>query len=119
MHQVALRAWNFWNSGSSVGIQPSRTTGHPSTNTFGYSDTLSWTKGRHNLKFGFNFLPYQNNTLYDFYVNGDFFFYGSNTSVGSGNEFADFLFGAPDDVLSSRHALLQYPQQVLLWLCPG
>jgi outer membrane receptor protein involved in Fe transport len=93
----------FLDSGLALGFSPQ---GPQSiiNNTFGYSDTVTWQKGRHNWKFGFNFIPYQNNTLYDFYVNGDFFFYGSNTSVGSGNEFADFLFGAPDEYFQSPRA---------------
>jgi outer membrane receptor protein involved in Fe transport len=66
-------------------------------NTFGYSDTLSWVKGKHNLKFGFFYSPYQNNTVYDYYVNGEFDFYGSGTYSGTGVEFADFLLGIPDE----------------------
>ncbi len=41
-------------------------------NTYAFYDNLSWTKGSHNLKFGFFFSPYQNNTVYDFIVNGSF-----------------------------------------------
>ncbi|MBZ5669160.1 MAG: TonB-dependent receptor [Acidobacteriia bacterium] len=66
-------------------------------NTFGISDTLTWVKSKHTTKFGFLFSPYQNNTHYDFYVNGEFDFYDSATSVGSGNSFADFLMGLPDE----------------------
>jgi hypothetical protein len=66
-------------------------------NTFGYSDTVSWVKSSHTMKFGFTFSPYQNNTKYDFYVDGEFDFYDSETSVGSGNSFADFLMGLPDE----------------------
>jgi hypothetical protein len=66
-------------------------------NTFGVSDTLTWVKSKHTTKFGFLFSPYQNNTRYDFYVNGEFDFYDSATSVGSGNSFADFLMGLPDE----------------------
>jgi outer membrane receptor protein involved in Fe transport len=58
---------------------------------------LSWVKGKHTLKFGFYFSPYQNNTVYDFYVNGDYFFYGPSTGVGSGVDLADFLMGLPDE----------------------
>ena len=68
-------------------------------NTFTYSDTLSWTKGNHGWKFGVSFSPYQNNTVYDFYVNGLFSFSGDPAvgGIGSGNDFADFLFGLPDE----------------------
>jgi hypothetical protein len=68
-------------------------------NTFTYSDTLSWQKGNHGLKFGVSFSPYQNNTVYDFYVNGLFFFSGDPAvgGIGSGNDLADFLLGLPDE----------------------
>ncbi len=73
-------------------------------NTYADYDNLSWTKGRHNLKFGFYFSPYQNNTVYDFYVNGEYYFYGPNTSVGSGVDLADFLMGLPDEFLQFGRA---------------
>ncbi len=66
-------------------------------NTFAASDTLTWVKSKHTMKFGFLFSPYENNTHYDFYVNGEFDFYDTATSVGSGNSFADFLMGLPDE----------------------
>jgi len=63
-------------------------------NTFVYSDTLSWTKGRHNWKFGGSFIPYQNNTLFDFFVDGQFDYDNFN---GSFNQYANFLLGLPED----------------------
>jgi len=66
-------------------------------NTFAYSDNLSWNKGSHSMKFGFYFSPYQNNTLYDYYVNGEFDFYGLSGATGSASGFAQFLVGAPDE----------------------
>ena len=66
-------------------------------NTYAFYDNVSWTRGSHNLKGGFYFSPYQNNTVYDYYVNGQFSFYGPSTSVGSGTAFADFLMGLPDE----------------------
>ncbi len=73
-------------------------------NTYAFYDNLSWTKGRHNLKFGFYFSPYQNNTVYDFFVNGSFDFYGPSTGVGSGYDLADFMLGLPDDYYQSSKA---------------
>lgn len=64
--------------------------------TFSYSDTLSWTKGRHNWKFGGNFTPYQNNTLFDFFVDGEFFFDDFN---GTFNQYANTLLGMPEQYL--------------------
>ncbi len=70
---------------------------HEIDNTYAFYNNLSWTKGAHNWKFGFYFSPYQNNTVYDYFVNGAFFFYGPGTSVGSGSDLADFLMGNPDE----------------------
>jgi hypothetical protein len=86
----------FYDSGLTLGFSPQG----PTTlinNTFSYSDTFSWIKGKHAMKYGFMFAPYQNNTKYDFYVNGEFDFYGAFTGAGSGVEFADFLMGIPDE----------------------
>jgi hypothetical protein len=72
--------------------------GGPTTlinNTYSVSDNLSWTKGRHTWKYGFFYSPYQNNTVYDFYINGRFRFDGTN-GRGSRNDLADFLLGLPD-----------------------
>ena len=73
-------------------------------NTFGFVDTISWVRGRHNFKFGGGLSAYQNNTVYDFYVNGEFDFYSYSYGEGpaSGNPLADFLLGAPSQ-------LFQYP----------
>ncbi|HEY6349247.1 MAG TPA: TonB-dependent receptor [Candidatus Angelobacter sp.] len=65
-------------------------------NTFAYSDTVSWTKGRHNWKFGGSFIPYQNNTLFDFFVDGEFFFDNFN---GTANQYANALLGLPETYL--------------------
>lgn len=64
-------------------------------NTYGFLDNVSWIKGRHTMKFGFFYSPYQNNKVFDFYINGRFRFFGS-TGRGSGNDLADVLFGLPD-----------------------
>ncbi len=85
-------------SGLSIGESPQGPTTEVN-NTYAFYDNVSWTRGRHNAKFGFYFSPYQNNTVYDFYVNGEFFFYGPSTGVGSGVDLADFLMGLPDEFL--------------------
>ncbi|HEY6337868.1 MAG TPA: carboxypeptidase regulatory-like domain-containing protein [Candidatus Sulfotelmatobacter sp.] len=63
-------------------------------NTFSWSDSISWTRGKNNWKFGAGFSPYQENLLYNYYSNGEFDFYSGSSSVGSGNPYADFLLGA-------------------------
>jgi carboxypeptidase family protein/TonB-dependent receptor-like protein len=64
-------------------------------NTFDLSDTVSWTKGKHNMKYGFSFVPYQNNTFFDFFVDGEFDFSGVGAGFSNNNR-ADFLMGLPD-----------------------
>lgn len=73
-------------------------------NTYTFTDNVSWVKGQHDLKFGFYFSPYQNNTVYDFFIDGAYFFYGPSTSVGSGVDLADFLMGNPDEYTQSPKA---------------
>jgi hypothetical protein len=74
-------------------------------NTFTTSDTLTWIKGRHTLKMGFVYTPYQNNTVYDFYVNGELYFrdVGGISGPYSKNDRADFMLGLADE-------FLQYPE---------
>jgi hypothetical protein len=62
-------------------------------NTFGVTDTFTWTRGRHNWKMGGGFSGYQDNQIFDFATDGSYDFNGSLT----GNAFADFLLGAPSD----------------------
>ncbi|MBV9499477.1 MAG: TonB-dependent receptor [Acidobacteriaceae bacterium] len=86
---------NLYGSNLQVGFSPQGPT-REIDNTYTFYDNLSWIKGTHNWKFGFYFSPYQNNTVYDYYVNGEYDFYGPSTSVGSGVDLADFLMGLPD-----------------------
>src|SRR6266436_1008792 len=92
-------------SGMTVGFSPQG----PTTlinNTFNFLDTLSWIRGKHSFKVGGSYSSYQNNTIYDFYVNGEFDFDGPAASggIGSGNDLADFLFGLPDTYLQFGEA---------------
>ena len=64
-------------------------------NTFSWTDAFSWTRGKHNWKFGAGFSPYQQNLVYGYYLNGELDFY-TGTSTGTGNDYADFLLGIPD-----------------------
>jgi hypothetical protein len=69
-------------------------------NTFGFSDTVSYIRGKHNWKFGTGVSAYQDNTVFDFIVNGEFDF----NSTASGNSLADFLLGAPSQYFQSPAA---------------
>ncbi len=48
------------------------------------------------MKFGGDFFAFENNTVYDYFVNGYFQFSGTAGGIGSQNDLADFLFGLPD-----------------------
>lgn len=67
-------------------------------NSFTFSDTFSWTHGKHNWKFGGTFYAFQDNQTFDFFVNGNFDFVPSigNGPFGAGDAFANFLVGIPD-----------------------
>jgi hypothetical protein len=64
-------------------------------NTFSWTDAVTWTRGRHNWKFGAGFTPYQENLAYDYIINGEFDFY-TGTNIATGNAYADFMLGIPD-----------------------
>jgi len=85
-----------FNSGLSLGFSTQGPTDLVD-NTFSWSDTVSWVKGKHTFKFGGYFSPYQDNTVFDFFVDGSFSFTGSRT--GTGVDFLDFLVGAPRSYL--------------------
>ena len=83
-----------FDSGLTVGFSPQG----PTTlidNTFVFSDTFSWAKGKHNWKFGATYSPYENNTNYDFYIDGEFGFGSGSNSIATKNPYADFLLGMP------------------------
>jgi hypothetical protein len=75
---------------------------HLTDNTFNFSDTLSWTHGKHTLKFGGSFIAFQDNQIFDFIGNGLFdfgSFDGQGNQFGAGDPFANFLVGLPQDFL--------------------
>ncbi len=83
-----------FDNGLQVGFSPQGPT-HEINNTFGFADTFNWVRGKHNMKLGTGVSTYQNNTVYDYYVNGQFDFAGG--TVATDNSLADFLLGAPTD----------------------
>lgn len=71
-------------------------------NTFGFTEAVTLVHGRHNWKLGGGVSAYQNNTVYDYYVNGEWDFIGGGDGSGSQNSLADFLLGIPSE-------FFQYP----------
>jgi hypothetical protein len=75
-------------------------------NTWQYSDSLSWVKGAHSLKFGVEYLAYEQNQLFDFINNGVFTFDGVGTESGAvpstpgitNDALNDFIHGYASDV---------------------
>jgi len=61
-------------------------------NTFTYADTFTWTHDKHTMKFGGSFSAYENNTLFDFFINGSL---GFSTRNGARDTHANFLLGLP------------------------
>jgi len=93
-----------FSTGLNIGFSGGGPTSYANT-TYAYYDNLSWSKGKHNLKGGVFYSPYQNNTNYGFYLDGIYSYFGSSTSVGSGTDLADFLFGLPDNYFQAAKAL--------------
>jgi outer membrane receptor protein involved in Fe transport len=91
----------FFDNGLTVGYSENGPTAEIN-NTYGFTDALSYIHGRHDWKMGGGISTYQNNTVYDFYVNGEWDFTGSQGS-GTGNSLADFVLGIPS-------SYFQYPQ---------
>ena len=60
--------------------------------TFMTSDTVSWVRGRHNVRFGGEFKHEEYNPLFNAYTRGQLFFTGI-PALGS-NLFRDFLWGS-------------------------
>jgi hypothetical protein len=78
------------NTGASFGL-PDGTTGQYN-NTYQISDNFSKVTGKHSLKFGGDVRYIQVNERNTYTSNGWFTFSGGET----GNDFADYLLGAPD-----------------------
>jgi hypothetical protein len=73
--------------------------------TYAFSDTLTWVRGHNTWKFGAGFSAYQQNTLYAFFTDSNFSFSGyAAGGDGTGNGFADFLVGAPNNLFEGPQA---------------
>jgi len=95
-----------FDSGLTVGLSPQGPR-YEISNAYNYTDTITWVKGHHTWKFGAGLAFYQNNTTYDFYGDGIFSFLGpySQGGIGTGNSFADFLLGIPNNLFEGPNAV--------------
>ena len=91
---------SFTNFGNLSDASPVRTV----NNTWGLNDSVSISKGKHNISTGISFQRTQLNTRTDSNGRGTFTFTGLSTSLltpagsplgGSGYDYADFLLSAP------------------------
>jgi len=71
--------------------------------TFSYSDTVSWQKGKHTMRFGGNFWTFADNFSYGYLTSG-YFYFGTYASTSSGNSLADFLLGNPANYIQGPNA---------------
>jgi hypothetical protein len=83
----------IYTNGFNLGPSPQGpTTLHNAT--FQWSDNYTWTRGKHEMKFGVDITRIRQNYHYDFYNNGSYdFTFGDFT----GNELADFVAGFWDN----------------------
>ena len=86
-------------------------------NTFSWTDAVSWTRGKHNWKFGAGFSPYQENLVYDYYTNGEFDFYSDG--ICHGESLCQLPSGSGGRLLPGRPGSFEHPQQEHLHFCPG
>ena len=78
-------------------------------NTFGVTDTFTWVRGNSTWKFGAGFSAYQQNTIYAFFTDSNFAYYGyASEGDGTGNSLADFLVGAPNDLFEGPNAVSNF-----------
>ena len=78
-------------------------------NTYAVADTFTWVKGHNTWKFGAGFSAYQQNTIYAFFTDSNFSYYGYGAGGdGTGNSFADFLVGAPNDLFEGPNAVSNF-----------
>jgi hypothetical protein len=72
--------------------------------TFHWQDNLSWHKGHHDMKFGADIRRVRNNFSFDFFNNGSFDF-ANFVSPFTGDGFADFVGGFPDNYFQFSSAV--------------
>ncbi len=84
----------FVNGSFTLGPSPQGPTKLHDT-TFQYQDTLAWTRGKHQLKFGGDLRWVENNFNFDFFNNGSFFF--GDFGAFTGDNLADFVGGFWDN----------------------
>jgi hypothetical protein len=76
-------------------LNPDRLSSITKSRTHVYTDTLSWVKGRHSMKFGVDIRRMQAVTPLGFNGADNYGTFDYSAATFTGNEFADFLIGTP------------------------
>jgi hypothetical protein len=87
--------FNDFNSIDSLNVN--RLSGINKSNVFEYTDTLSWTKGRHTMKFGLDLRHIQSVSPLSFEGADNYGTFDFTSAKFTGNDFADFLLGIPNN----------------------
>ncbi len=70
------------------------TAGHFNNNSLHVAEDIDWSRGKHQLAFGFDFIHSQLNELSTFQSDGQFSFSGASGLGSSGDALVDFMLGA-------------------------
>jgi TonB dependent receptor len=84
----------FFTDGSFIGTNSTSRPHFTGNKTYQFNDSLTWIKGRHTIKTGFDFQKLRFQDYLSFFAGDDF---GEYAFAGTftGNAFADFLLGLP------------------------
>jgi hypothetical protein len=77
-------------------LNPDRLSAVSKSNVFQYTDTVSWVKGRHSLKFGTDIRHIQSVSPLGFNGADNYGTFDFTSARFTGNDFADFLLGLPN-----------------------
>lgn len=72
-------------------------------NSFRFTDNVTWTRGKHEIKFGGDIARIENNFNFDFFNNGGFDFGGLEAFTG--DSMADFVGGFWDNYFQASNAV--------------
>ncbi|MBZ5689686.1 MAG: TonB-dependent receptor [Acidobacteriia bacterium] len=102
---------DFSSSMSNIGVD--RLSNVSQSNTFQYTDTVSWTKKRHSMKFGLDLRHIEAITPLGFNGADNYGTFSFDSATFTGYDFADFLLGLPtntfyDVVQQDNHGLSTY-----------